>query len=101
VPVCRPAVSHDDYFRPDSWSRCMGSAFRCASSAARAPRFPLLLTSLAIAGLSRRCGRSMLLLIAHVRLTFAKKLGHPATPPISPMEEMPRSLYLDAVGPLL
>jgi hypothetical protein len=30
----------------------------------------------------------MLLLIAHVLLTFAKKLGHPATPPISPMEEI-------------
>jgi hypothetical protein len=68
----------------------MGSAFRCASSAARVPRFRLLLTSLAIAGLSRHRSRSMLPFVADVLLTFAKKLGHLATPPISPMEEISR-----------
>ena len=90
VPVRRPAVSDDDYFRPGFWSRCMPSAFRLLSCAAHVLRFILLLTSLAVAGRSRRCTRSMLRLIADVLLAFAKKLGHLGTPPILPMEEMPR-----------
>ena len=91
VAVCRPAVSHDDCFRPDFWPHCMGSAFRCASSATRVLRLRPLLASLAISDLSRLRSRIMLPLIADVLLTFAKKLGHLGTPPISPMEEMPRS----------
>ncbi len=73
VPVCRPAVSHDDYLRPGFSPPCMGGASCFARYTVRVLRLPLLFASVAIAGRSRRCGRRLLLLIADVLLAFAKE----------------------------